>query len=240
MTKPKTPSKSKKKASKKKASKKTKKKASKTVGVKKKAPPIKKHVYVVEEIETGHLVRKISNEGSTDEKEVYTVDKDGVCDCKASEFGTDCKHVGMANGSLTFGLVPKAQAEEILETYIEQVLRPRYPNARIVSLVEYRKDAELGSAAALMCGTLGESSAEKLTLWTISPENLLLRIHCFRDLDRYRRALSSVRRKAFNIKAAPEQANEQVKTSDAYEDPDGPSGDVGAVGKTYGNQGEDS
>ncbi len=209
---------------KKKKAKKAKKKAKKKAGAKKKrkAAPIKKNVYVVEEFGEGHLVRKINNESSSDDEETYTVDPNGVCDCKASEFGTDCKHVAMTTGSLVHKFLPKGRAAAIMDDYIEQVLRPKYPRARIVSLVDYRQDLEVGNAAALACGVLDQRSVEKLTLWTISSEGLLLRIHCFRDLKRYRRALSSVRRRSFDVAAET------------------PPVDVSAVGQTYGNQGEDT
>ena len=86
-----------KKTPKKRAAKKKKKKAAskkapskKTAGVKKKrkAAPIKANVYVVEELGDGHRVTKINSEGSTEEEECYTIDPNGECDCKASEFGS--------------------------------------------------------------------------------------------------------------------------------------------------------
>ena len=213
----------KKERAKKKASKKVAKKAKKAPGVKKKVKkvPISKNVYVVEEFGDGHRVHKIKSESSKDEAEVYIIDPNGVCDCKASDFGTDCKHVAMVNGSLSHGSFNRAHAGELLETYLEEVLRPQFPRARLVNLVEYKKDTSVGNAAALACGVLSDRSVEKLTIWTVY-EKLLIRIHCFKDLKRYRRALSFVRRKAAGI------------------DEEQPPVDVGAVGQTYGNKGEDA
>lgn len=177
-----------------------------------------KNVYVVEETPEGSLVHKITKEG--EEKEAYLVNG-GLCECKASEFGTECKHVAMANG--TFSIedpIARLEAEEILERYLDTVLRPEWPRARIVNLVAYRKDKAVGNAAALACGVLGDRSAEKLTLWTMS-EGLLLRIYCFKDYKRYRRVLSNVRQKW--------SGHEPAK----------PPVDVGGVGQTYGTQEEE-
>lgn len=190
----------KKKAPAKIAKKKAAKKAGKTAGVKPKSPPIKKNAYVVEEFGDGFKIFKIESEDSNSEVEVYTVDPNGICDCKASEFGTDCKHVAMTTGSLTFGAMPRDIAESILDTYLEQVLRPKFPRARFVNLLGYKKDAEVGNAAALACGVLSDRAVEKLTLWTVA-EKLLIRVHCFKDLARYRRALTRIRQKAFGVEA---------------------------------------
>ena len=176
-----------------------------------------KNVYVVEETPEGSLVHKIVKDG--EEREAYLVNG-GLCECKASEFGTECKHVAMANG--TFEIeepVSRLEAEEILERYLDKVLRPEWPRARIVNLVTYRKDKSVGNAAALACGVLGDRSAEKLTLWTMS-EGLILRIYCFKDYKRYKKVLSKVRQKW------------------SGQEPPPPPVDVSAVGQTYGSQHE--
>ena len=149
-----------------------------------------KHVYVVEELEGGHRVHKILKKG----EENYFVTADGLCDCKAADFGNDCKHQGLANGSLQ-SLAPfqKARADDLVEEYLDKVVRDHFPKGKFVSLVRYKNEAELWNAAALAYNVFSEHRSEKTTLWT-EYEGLLIRIHCFRDKDRYQRALTAVRK----------------------------------------------
>lgn len=149
------------------------------------------HVYVVEERARGNVVHKVPAP-DTDEKTVfYNIDEDGECQCKAAEFGNTCKHQLMVAGTLTKAPMPLGEAEKILEDYLDK-LRAQWPRAQIVSLLQYKRGGQVGSAAALACGVLAGHEAEKITVWSeFGP--LLVRIYCFKERDRYRRALRAVR-----------------------------------------------
>lgn len=156
-----------------------------------------KNVYVVEEVPDGHRVSKvpapIPRPGEVLEE--YLVNKDGVCNCKASEFGAECKHVGMALGTYSSDeKMDRDIAGELVDAYLDEVLRPGFPRARIVNLSKYRKPSLVGNAAALACGVLSDAAHEKVTVWTLY-RGLLIRVHCFRDLERYRAALTYIRSK---------------------------------------------
>ena len=174
-------------------------------------------VYLVEERPGGNAVYKVPCEG--EEGEVFLIDEeDGQCQCRAAEFGNECKHQRMAEGTLEKEPISKKKAEEILEDYLDK-LRAEWPRAQIVSLLPYKREASVSSAAALACGVLSQHAAEKLTVWSeFGP--LLIRVHCFKERDRYKRALRSVRERWSNVsyKKPPE--------------------DVGPVGQTYGIESE--
>lgn len=178
------------------------------------------HVYLVEEKEGGDAVYKVPNEG--EEGEVFLIDsEDGQCQCRAAEFGNDCKHQDMVLGVLEKAEIPRKRADEILEDYLDK-LREEWPRAQIVSLLSYRKTNMVGSAAVLACGVLSQHAAEKLTVWSeLGP--LLIKVHCFKSRARYRRALRSVR--------------EHSVGGETYKKPDL---DVGPTGKTYGQESEGS
>jgi hypothetical protein len=89
-------------------------------------------------------------------------------------------------------LLNREQASELVDEYVEEVLRPENPRARIVNLVKYRKEGRVGNATALACGVLSDKNREQLTLWT-THKGLLIRVHCFRELDRYQAVLSRIR-----------------------------------------------
>jgi len=184
--------KAKKKAAKKKPSKKaTKKKVVGRVAKKKKKKLLGDRVYVVEPVDEGHRVHKIAREG--EERESYLVTSDGVCECKASEYHSECKHIDMVNGTYEMDeLLNREQAAELVDEYVEDVLRPENPRALIVNLVKYKKQGRVGNGTALACGVLSDKNREQLTLWTVY-KGLLIRVHCFRELDRYRAVLSRIR-----------------------------------------------
>lgn len=151
--------------------------------------------------------------------EVYTVDKDRVCQCRAGEFGRDCKHIEMVEGTFQGDDFPRRRADDLLDEYLDKV-REEFPDARVVSLAQYRRDPKVTSATAIAYGVLGDfTESPKLVLWT-RYKQLTIRLYCFRDLARFRRVLRAVRRKG----------------SPSYEKPDN---EVGAVGKTYGTDGDD-
>ena len=164
--------------------------------------PIKKHlldnhVYLVEERPLGNAVHKVPSPGTEEQAVVYNIlDDDGQCQCRAAEFGNVCKHQRMVNGTLEKELMDVRDADKILEDYLEK-LRAQWPKAQIVSLLHYKRETKVGSAAALACGVLSEHSAEKLTVWSeLGP--LLIRVHCFKDRARYRKALSAARQRWTN------------------------------------------
>jgi len=177
------------------------------------------HVYLVEEVAGGNHVHKVPNEG--EEGEVFLIDsEDGQCQCRAAEFGNDCKHQSMVSGTLEKEEISRRKAEEILEDYLDK-LRASWPRAQVVSLLQYKRTPKVGSAAALACGVLSQHAAEKLTVWSeFGP--LLIRVYCFKDRDRYRQALRAVRKRWSN---------------DSYDKPDV---DVGPAGKTDGEESEGS
>lgn len=169
------------------------------------------HVYVVEELDEGTLkVHKLPTENEAAEE--YSIDDDGVCTCKAGEFGADCKHVAMADGSLVGLEMPKRKAARLIEEYLDK-LREQWPRAQIVSLLDYKPERRIEVGTALACGVLDEKSAEKLTIWG-EYKGLLIRMHCFKRRSRYRRALRIVRQRSRDYE--PEEF------------------EVGEVGQTYG------
>jgi hypothetical protein len=147
------------------------------------------HNYVVEEVENGCVVHKILKKG----EEKYFVTSEGLCDCKAADFGNDCKHQELANGSLqSLEQVSRRRADDLVEDYLDK-FRGDFPRGKFVSLVRYKSETELWNAAALAFNVFSADRSEKTTLWT-EYEGLLIRIHCFRDKDRYQRTLSAVRK----------------------------------------------
>jgi len=154
---------------------------------------IKKNVlggsnYFVESLPGGHRVHKIVPKWNED----YFVDADGSCDCKASEFGNTCKHQGLAAGSLR-SLLPFARdaADELVEDYLD-LFRGDFPNGRLVSAVRYKPAGDVWNGTALGYNVTTKNVEAKSTLWT-EYKGLLLRIHCFRDKDRYEQALTAIR-----------------------------------------------
>lgn len=164
-----------------------------SVGVAKKSSVLGGHVYVVEEADDGlYLVHKLPRNDS-EEPEIYTVDADSVCTCRAGDFGNECKHAGMVDGSLMGLEMAKRRASDLLEAYLDKV-REDWPRAQIMSLLPFKPGRRLAAATALAFGVLDDASAEKLVLWG-EYKGLLIRLHCFRDRDRYRRALRKARTK---------------------------------------------
>lgn len=170
------------------------------------------HVYIVQKTDEGHCIQRVPNEGEG--AETYFIDKNGTCNCRASEFGNSCKHQAMAAGNLRGPLLPKLDAGDILEDYLDQ-LRTEWPSANLVSLVRYKRATPLSSATALAHGVLAEHPADSFTVWA-EFKSFLIRVHCFKNRDDYRRALNTVRRQW---------------TNDNYQ---GTEHDMGTVGQTYG------
>ena len=76
------------------------------------------HNYVVEEFDNGCTVHKILKKG----EEKYFVTSEGLCDCKAADFGNDCKHQELANGSLqSLQTMSRRQADDLVEDYLETI-----------------------------------------------------------------------------------------------------------------------
>ena len=149
------------------------------------------HVYVVEERARGNVVHKVPAPDTAEKAVFYNIDEDGECQCRAAEFGNTCKHQLMVAGTLEKPPMSLRAAEKILEDYLDK-LRAQWPRAQIVSLLQYKRAREVGSAAALACGVLSGHDAEKITVWSeFGP--LLVRVYCFKERDRYRRALQAVR-----------------------------------------------
>jgi hypothetical protein len=150
------------------------------------------HVYVVEELdESSHRVCKLPKAEGTPEE--YTVDRDLVCSCRAGDFGNDCKHVAMVEGDLEGLSTAKRHAVGLLEGYLDKI-REEWPRAQIVSLLPYKPERRVTTATALSFGVLSAESAEKLVIWG-EHKGLLIRLYCFKERERYRRALRAARRR---------------------------------------------
>jgi len=166
------------------------------VTVTKKSSVLGGHVYVVEETDEGsHRVSKLPHDSDgTEQPEVYVVDCDYVCDCRAGDFGNDCKHVAMADGSLAGPETAKRSASAILEGYLDKI-REDWPRAQVLSLLPLQHDRRVTAATALACGVLSEDASEKVVIWG-EHQGLLIRLYCFKDRGRYRRALRAARNKS--------------------------------------------
>ena len=147
------------------------------------------HIYLVEHVDDGRLVHKVVAGG--EEKEVYFVDRDEVCECPAGQHGRECKHIHMAADALEGPRLSKAKARRMLESYLDKA-REELPNAKFSNLLRFKKDEYVTVATALATRFDVGCTAERFTLWT-EVEGMLIRVHVFKDPSRYRAALHSAR-----------------------------------------------
>ena len=150
------------------------------------------HVYLVYKSEGVTVVGRAPREGEAAVE--YGQDEDGICSCKAGEFGGECKHDDMRKGTLGGPRYKRGKAELILQDYLDKV-REQWPKARISSTLRHKRADMVDSATAIATGVLSEHSQPRFTLWT-EVDGLVVRIHCFRDYKDYRRAVTFVRKSA--------------------------------------------
>jgi len=148
------------------------------------------HIYVVEHVDGIRRVHKVTDDKN---KQIYEVDRDGVCECPAGEHGRDCKHVRMAFGELEGHPFSRPKARRMLEAWIERA-RGEVAHAKFVNLVRYKKGNTVKVATALATNFQVGCEAERFTLWT-EIDGLLIRIHVFKDPETYREAHTRARSK---------------------------------------------
>jgi len=159
------------------------------------------HVYLVEDHDTGKRVHKVPNK--KDDGGIYFVDKNGACNCKASEYENDCKHILLANSTLAGEPLRLRRAKQLVEDYLDK-LRGEYPNGRLVSLTSYRESKEdVNVGVAVGYNVLSDlCQTDRLVIWTqFGP--LLLRLHCFTQLDQFQRVLRNARKRVAKTKRPP-------------------------------------
>jgi hypothetical protein len=147
------------------------------------------HIYLVEHVRDGKLVHKVGDEGA--EKQVYFVDRDGVCECPAGEHGRVCKHVSMVEGTLAGPELSKGKARRMLEAWLDKA-REEVPTAKFANLLRFKKAETVGVATAAATKFDVGCAASRFTLWTEVP-GLLIRVHVFKDPTHYRAALAAAR-----------------------------------------------
>lgn len=172
------------------------------------AQPDKPGCWIVSKLEAG---KKAS--ANPDE---YLVDENGVCSCRAAEFGNSCKHVQMVNKTLEGAEFNRTLAENILDDYLE-VVRETIPGAAITSLLRFGKSKKVTKATALGGGMLNGEATDRLDIWG-ERKGLLVLVQIFRDRDKYRKTLKTIRYKS---------EGNSVPQADSR-------GYVPGVGQTYG------
>ena len=186
------------------------KKSRRSKRIKKPKSVLGKHVYVVERRGDGNrFVHKVPNDGEL--PQVYEIDPDGVCSCRAGDFGGDCKHGAMADGSLEGNELTKRRATSLLEEYFDKI-RNEWPKVRTSSLMSSISDKKIKVAVAMVHGAPHKTQADYLTIWT-EFSGLLICLHTFKDYQRYRSAVRKARHKYSNYT---------------------PPNDLGKQGKSYG------
>jgi len=146
--------------------------------------PLDDCFYVVEPLVGGFKVHKLS-----DEDRVYTV-TNGECQCKAADYGAECRHLAMVENTLQGQPVRKDEISSAFDSLLIR-LREAFSGSQIVSTLDYEPNDVVTRVPALATALLNEFGGD-CVLWC-GRGGILFRIECYKDQSDFKAALREAR-----------------------------------------------